>query len=177
MACQAGDIWSDVPNHIVRKGKGVTRRYAQLDECELEAVSSTVTTLPVRRASALEHIEDDPFDSFPLKRACQSPQTPSAASREATARQIQEAIASESRSPVPRVQSQFQDTMSRTMVDTTGPGARREAAVTQMQPKVLSRFDYRADVDGLRAVAVLSVMTYHMEKSWLPGGFTGVVRG
>jgi peptidoglycan/LPS O-acetylase OafA/YrhL len=33
---------------------------------------------------------------------------------------------------------------------------------------------YRADIDGLRAVAVASVITYHMEHAWLPGGFTGV---
>ena len=34
--------------------------------------------------------------------------------------------------------------------------------------------NYRADVDGLRAVAVVAVMAYHMQKSWLPGGFAGV---
>ena len=33
---------------------------------------------------------------------------------------------------------------------------------------------YRADVDGLRAIAVCSVIVYHMNKKWLPGGFTGV---
>ena len=31
-------------------------------------------------------------------------------------------------------------------------------------------FPYRPDIDGLRAFAVLSVVFYHMEKTWIPGG-------
>lgn len=32
----------------------------------------------------------------------------------------------------------------------------------------------RLDIQGLRAVAVLAVMVFHADKSWLPGGFIGV---
>lgn len=33
---------------------------------------------------------------------------------------------------------------------------------------------YRADIDGLRAVAILSVVAFHAQESLLPGGFAGV---
>lgn len=33
---------------------------------------------------------------------------------------------------------------------------------------------YRPDIDTLRATAVLSVIVFHIEKDWLPGGFLGV---
>ena len=30
---------------------------------------------------------------------------------------------------------------------------------------------YRPEIDGLRAVAVLAVVVFHMDATWLPGGF------
>ena len=33
---------------------------------------------------------------------------------------------------------------------------------------------YRQDIDGLRAVAVLSVIFFHLNPAWAPGGFVGV---
>ncbi|CAK0843670.1 unnamed protein product [Prorocentrum cordatum] len=40
--------------------------------------------------------------------------------------------------------------------------------------ETLAHIGYRSDVDGLRAVAVLSVIAYHMNTRWLPGGYAGV---
>jgi len=38
----------------------------------------------------------------------------------------------------------------------------------------LSHPKYRPDIDGLRAIAVLSVVTFHSFPKWIKGGFTGV---
>jgi len=38
----------------------------------------------------------------------------------------------------------------------------------------MSSIRYRADIDGLRALAVLSVIVFHLNSKWLPGGFLGV---
>ncbi|WP_318385813.1 acyltransferase family protein [Enterobacter sp.] len=34
--------------------------------------------------------------------------------------------------------------------------------------------EFRKDINGLRAIAVLSVIIFHYNKDWLPGGFVGV---
>lgn len=41
-----------------------------------------------------------------------------------------------------------------------------------MVPKPTSKF--RADIEGLRCIAVLSVLLFHLDPHWLPGGFQGV---
>ena len=33
---------------------------------------------------------------------------------------------------------------------------------------------YRPDLDGIRALAVLAVIIFHVDAAWLPGGFLGV---
>lgn len=38
----------------------------------------------------------------------------------------------------------------------------------------MSVTSYRPDIQGLRAVAVLAVMLFHFNPTWLPGGFVGV---
>lgn len=43
-----------------------------------------------------------------------------------------------------------------------------------MRQTAIREKTYRADIDGLRAVAVLSVIIFHFNKLWLPGGFVGV---
>ncbi len=42
-----------------------------------------------------------------------------------------------------------------------------------MNPQIKNK-DYRSDIDGLRAIAILSVIVFHVNGALLPGGFTGV---
>jgi peptidoglycan/LPS O-acetylase OafA/YrhL len=38
----------------------------------------------------------------------------------------------------------------------------------------ITEINYRADIDGLRAIAILSVVAYHVGLPWVTGGFIGV---
>lgn len=47
-----------------------------------------------------------------------------------------------------------------------------DAAANSSPPA--SRLDYRADIDALRAIAVLAVVAFHLDHTVLPGGYLGV---
>jgi peptidoglycan/LPS O-acetylase OafA/YrhL len=49
-----------------------------------------------------------------------------------------------------------------------------ESAGPAVEPAGPARFAYRPALDGLRAVAVLSVIAYHDDYAWAKGGFLGV---
>ena len=51
---------------------------------------------------------------------------------------------------------------------------RSEATVADTSQKQVKAAGYRADIDGLRTVAVLSVVVFHLGTSVLSGGFVGV---
>jgi peptidoglycan/LPS O-acetylase OafA/YrhL len=44
----------------------------------------------------------------------------------------------------------------------------------QLKLPCLMHSDYRQDIDGMRAVAILSVLGFHVKSNWVPGGFVGV---
>src|SRR6202048_520428 len=51
--------------------------------------------------------------------------------------------------------------------------SRTASATARTDPRV-HELDYRPDVDGLRALAVIAVVAFHAFPDWFPGGFIGV---
>jgi peptidoglycan/LPS O-acetylase OafA/YrhL len=45
---------------------------------------------------------------------------------------------------------------------------------TTIHAVMRARNRHRDDIQGLRAVAVLAVMLFHLDRGWLPGGYLGV---
>jgi peptidoglycan/LPS O-acetylase OafA/YrhL len=43
-----------------------------------------------------------------------------------------------------------------------------------MAARAAAALDFRDDINGLRALAVLGVVLFHADRAWLPGGFVGV---
>jgi peptidoglycan/LPS O-acetylase OafA/YrhL len=54
------------------------------------------------------------------------------------------------------------------------PPSRRSDGVEPETEPMTTRFDYRPALDGIRAIAVLSVVVYHLNGGWLAGGYLGV---
>src|SRR5215203_2186902 len=54
----------------------------------------------------------------------------------------------------------------------SGKGPYRRAVLKPGTPEV--RLPYSPGLDGLRALAVIAVLLYHADLSWIPGGFLGV---
>ena len=67
--------------------------------------------------------------------------------------------------------------MTVTELKRTAVAAIREPSLSAsgaQRAKAKSQLDYRPDIDGLRAIAVLAVIGFHAFPAWFRGGFVGV---
>ena len=53
------------------------------------------------------------------------------------------------------------------------PTDTKRKILISMKPQTHNE-DYRADIDGLRAIAIIAVLLFHIDHQLLPGGYTGV---
>jgi len=61
------------------------------------------------------------------------------------------------------------------MIDSIAPHRKSEApCATPSADRIIQDFRYRPELDGLRALAILPVILFHLHPQWLPGGFLGV---
>ena len=44
----------------------------------------------------------------------------------------------------------------------------------RMHQPLVQKSHHRRDIDGLRAIAVIAIVLFHINETWLPGGFVGV---
>ena len=54
------------------------------------------------------------------------------------------------------------------------PAARPAGRRHLIAARAAKALDFRHDINGLRALAVLGVVIFHADRAWLPGGFVGV---
>ena len=57
---------------------------------------------------------------------------------------------------------------------TAAPGDDTQVGAREASARPPAATDRLAGLDGLRALAIIAVLVFHLDPSWLPGGFLGV---
>src|SRR5690606_5636905 len=63
---------------------------------------------------------------------------------------------------------------STTVTETRPAQAPPQFVMSAPVPSLRTRLPYRPSLDGLRAVAIIGVLVFHLDATWLPGGWLGV---